>query len=295
MNENEEKIYDLIGSKSFAELTEDEKTLVLESLGSEELYEKMREANLAAEEVLSENAPPPPEMKDAVMTAFDEKDEKRGIVWWKVAAAIAVLVVGAFVFWPSGNLDREPIAENVERKDSTNNKEQSPEEKQETQEPEGEAVVEAFKGENEVLGEEAGNAIKASDEVVRNTDNMLIAENKSAPIDEEIMEEDHTFADEAPESDNPTAPEMEIEIAEDFEGTAEAKKDVQTKPARAQDLSADDADSQTINEFSMSNMKVESARSTTRMQSDFNSEGALYEGISLKDIGGYKSKAYVAY
>ncbi|MFT6354536.1 MAG: hypothetical protein ACJAXD_001526 [Cryomorphaceae bacterium] len=88
---------------------------------------------------------------------------------------------------------------------------------------------------------------------------------------------------------------MEIEIAEDFEGTAEAKKDVQTKLARAQDLSADDADSQTINEFSMSNMKVETARSATTMQSDFNSEGVSYEGISLKDIGGYKSKAYVAY
>ncbi|MFT6998880.1 MAG: choline kinase [Cryomorphaceae bacterium] len=297
MNENEEKIYDLIGSKSFAELTEDEKTLVLESLGSEELYEKMREANLAAEEVLSENAPPPPDMKASVMAVFDNKEEKRGFVWWKVAAAIAVLVVGAFVFWPSDNLEREPIAENIERKDSTNNKEQAPKEKQETQEfeTEGEAVVEAFKGENEVLGEEAGNAIITSDEITKNTDDVLIAENQSAPIDEEIMEEDHTFADEAPVSDTPTAPEMEIEIAEDFEGTAEAKKDVQTKLARAQDLSADDADSQTINEFSMSNMKVETARSATTMQSDFNSEGASYEGISLKDIGGYKSKAYVAY
>lgn len=293
MNENEEKIYDLIGSKTFAELTEDEKTLVLESLGSQELYEKMREANLAAEEVLSENAPPPPEMKASVMAAFDNKEEKRGIVWWKVAAAIAVLVVGAFVFWPSVNLDREPIADNVERKDSTNNKEQSPEEKQETQEPEEEAVIEASRNENEVLDEEASNAIITSDGVIENTDDLLIAENKSASIDEEIMEEDYAFADEAPVSDTPTAPEMEIEIAEDFEGTAEAKKDVQTNPA--QDLSADDADSQTINEFSVSNMKVESARSTTRMQSDSNSEGASYEGISLKDIGGCNSKAYVAY
>lgn len=291
MNENEEKIYDLISSKSFEELTEAEKTLVLESLGSEDLYENMREANLAAEEAMSDNVAPPPEMKDSVMAAFDEKDEKRGIVWWKYAAAVAALVVGAFVFWPSGNLDREPIAENVERKDSTIKKEQSPEEKLEIQEGE----FEAFKDANEVLDEETDNITITLDKVIENIDNVLIAENESIYLEEELMEEDYAFADEAPDFDIPTAPEMEEEIADASEGGAEAKKNVQTKPALAKDLSANDTDSQTIIHFSTSNRNVESAQSATAMKSDFNADGDSFEGISLKDIGGYKNKAYVAY
>jgi hypothetical protein len=285
MNDNEEKIYDLIGSKSFAELTEDERAMVLESLGSEELYEKMREANLAAEEALSDELLPPPEMKAAVMAAFDKKDEKRGIVWWKYAAAVAVLVVGAFVLWPSGNLDREPIAENVERKDSTEQKKAAPPETKSAEE----TVVksEPSKEETKAQSVELKPPTTTSNEPNEITDKVMIAESAAASPEEDLAEMEMDFADER-------ADDQEVSTSE-FEGLAEEENEVQSTPELADSFNASDTSPASSNESVVSNLNVESARSATTMSADLMKQGAAFEGISLDSIGGPDRNAYVAY
>lgn len=285
MNDNEEKIYDLISSKSFAELTEEERALVLASLGSAELYEKMREANLAAEEALSDDLVPPPEMKASVMAAFDEKDEKRGIVWWKYAAAVALLVVGAFVFWPSGNLDREPIAENVERKDSTEQKKARPTKTNTAEEtvPENESSKE----EAEAPSAELKPPTTTSDKPAEIADKVMIAETVSDSPEEELAEIEMDLTDES-------ADDQEVSIAE-YDDPAEEENEVQPTSELAESFNVSDSSPASSDEYVVSDLNAKSARSATTMSADLMKQGASFEGISLKSIGGPDRNAYVAY
>ncbi len=285
MNDNEEKIYDLIGSKSFAELTEDERAMVVESLGSEELYEKMREANLAAEEALSEDLPPPTEMKASVMAAFDEKDEKRGIVWWKYAAALALLVVGAFVFWPSGNLEREPIAENVERKDSTEQKRATPAKTNTAEEtvPENESSKE----ETEAQSVELNSPTITSNESIEIAEEVMIAETVAESPKEELVEIEMDLTEKR-------ADDQEVPFVE-HDGLAEEENEVQSTTELAESFNVSDSSPASSDKSVASDFNVESARSATTMSADLMKQGASFEGISLKSIGGPDKNAYVAY
>jgi hypothetical protein len=276
MNENEEKIYDLIGSKSFAELTEDEKTLVLKSLGSEELYNKMREANLAAEEVLSENAPPPPEMKASVMAAFDNKEEKRGIVWWKVAAAVAVLVVGAFVFWPSGNVETEPIAENVARKDTSAEKNETPSKK-----------VEAVREEEEIENTAVEKPIpsNAPSNPIETTEDDFIAELKTAQPEKEDLEENYLL--DGDELEALADMEMDEEASKGLDLDSKVKKE--NAPGSAKSFAANEPTRLNIDEITPFALN-KSARTSADGAEDFGNSGT-----SLQSIGGYDKKGYVAY
>lgn len=292
MNKNEEKIYDLIGTKSFAELADDEKAMVLESLGSEELYEKMREANLAAEEALLDNVAPPPEMKDSVMAAFDEKDEKRGVIWWKYAAAAAVLVIGAYVFWPSGNLEREPLAENVERKDSTEKKKEESAVESKIME-ESNVENEQPKEVNEIEMEVAEVPIITSSEPTEEAEKMIVAESEAATIEEEIAEMD--FADDATDDyiASQSEPEEEASIEYDEEDIAEAA--VSAAPEVAQSFNSSDSAPVRKDEGVTSDANVTMARSAAKMSSDVMRQNVFPEGISLESIGGPDQNTYVAY
>jgi len=293
MNKNEEKIYDLIGTKSFAELADDEKAMVLESLGSEELYEKMREANLAAEEALLDNVAPPPEMKDSVMAAFDEKDEKRGVIWWKYAAAVAVLVIGAYVFWPSGNLERAPLAENVERKSST--EKQNEESKVETKITEESNVVnEQPKEDTEIDLKEVKEPTITSSETAEEDDKVVVAETEPTKIEEEIAEmaydgdayDDYTF---------PQSEQLEEESPFDYDEGDNTEVAVSAAPEVAQSFSSSDTAPVRKDEGVTSDANVTTARSAAKMSSDVMRQNVFPEGISLESIGGHDKNTYVAY
>ena len=294
MNENEAKIYDLISSKSFAELTEDEKAMALDSLGSADLYEKMREAQLAATEALSDAIAPPEGMKASVMVAFEEKDKRHGIVWWKYAAAVALLVVGAFVFRPSGNSEREPIAENVERKDSIEQKKEGPTEVKKAEKVATENA--AIQEEIEIRAEEIEEPTNTSSESTQISVKKTIAESRYLPMEEELKEMDMDLADEstANYSVPETANQAEPTIAHD--GAPQELSEV--SPAPKMDESFDDSASFSVNKHEMAtqNINNESTRSAkVKISADVMKQGASFEVITLKSIGGPDTKAYVAY
>jgi hypothetical protein len=293
MNDNEEKIYDLIGSKSFAELTEDERAMVLESLGSEELYEKMREANLAAEEALSDNLAPPAEMKSTVMAAFDEKDEKRGVVWWKYAAAVAALVVGAYLFWPSDNLEREPLAENVERKDSTERKKEKSEVETKNMEESNVENEQSTKDPEIELKEVEAPTITSS-ELAEESEKMVVAEIEAAKIEEEIAE--MAFDDDtADDYTSPQTEQLEEELSLDYDEGDDAEIAISAAPEVAENFSSSDSAPVNKEEAVTYNANVTTARSAAKMSSDVKSQTVFPEGISLESIGGPDKNTYVAY
>ncbi|MCZ4408321.1 hypothetical protein O3Q51_05845 [Cryomorphaceae bacterium 1068] len=294
MNENEEKIYDLISSKSFAELTEEERALVLGSLGSAELYEKMREANLAAEKALSDDLIPPAEIKASVMAAFDEKDEKRGIIWWKYAAAVAILVVGAFVFWPSGNLEREPIAENAERKDSTEQKKESQHETKKADD----IVIENEEPEEKIepQTETPEAPTITSTESSEVSDEMIVVKIDDIELEDTEEEIEMDFPNESAE--NYSAPEEDKQPMPTLAQDGASKKTTHEPPLPEISKDSKIVDSSIVRnqDYATPNMNVVAARSAkTSMTHGLTDQDTSFEGITLESIGGSDKKAYVAY
>jgi len=121
MESQEEKIFDLISTKSFDELTSEERNIVLNELRTEDAYTQLRETHLAAAEAMNENIITPPSMKRPVMEAFDESNSKKSsLLWWRYAALIAGVALGTYFLLPTNTeLQDEMIAENIERKDSS--------------------------------------------------------------------------------------------------------------------------------------------------------------------------------
>jgi len=269
MNDNEEKIYDLITSKSFDELSKGEQAFVLDNLGSKEAYAKMREANLAAMEAMTDDQEVPADLKSSVMEAFDQRSQiKSGIVWWKYAAAVAILAVGAFVFWPAGNPEKVQIAENVER-----------------EKPSAEAEVESGSGTKDSDQEKSIEKNDEKLEVEESQNSAAIEEEKL--VDDNVSEEREAFSDETEAMDDPI-------IQSDF---AEAKSSDQSEfqeeynasseaPAVDQHMGIDQQ--RAANTLSMSESSMTSKRA---MSADLPQNG----GVSLSQIGGPFPKAYVAY
>lgn len=279
MNENEEKIYDLIGSKAFAELTEAEKVMVLDSLGSEELYGRMREANQLAEEELTADIPPPPEMKKAVMDAFDNPEQERGIVWWKYAAAVAVLVVGAIVFWPSGNADRSPLAENVERKEPSETK----------KEPESKAQAPlAPVDESSPLETETTPRNDALSNVTEVTEEETIAEIET--INPAVEVTDDTYRFEGNEMEVLAEMEPDEESLEIDAMDSEYEDTGVNAPTASQVSAAEETLAQNADDLTETLSPNKSVRAATNGAKD-----SATSGISLQDIGGYAREGYVAY
>ncbi|HKL40650.1 MAG TPA: hypothetical protein VJ894_08225 [Cryomorphaceae bacterium] len=273
MNDNEEKIYDLITSKSFDELSKGEQAFVLDNLGSKEAYAKMREANLAAMEAMTDDQEVPADLKSSVMEAFDQRSQiKSGIVWWKYAAAVAILAVGAFVFWPAGNPEKVQIAENVER-----------------EKPSAEAEVESGSGtkDSDQEGSIEKNDEKLEVEESQNSAQETKAIEEEKLVDDNVSEEREAFSDETEAMDDPI-------IQSDF---AEAKSSDQSEfqeeynasseaPAVDQHMGMDKK--RAANTLSMSESSMTSKRA---MSADLPQNG----GVSLSQIGGPFPKAYVAY
>lgn len=279
MNDKEEKIYDLIISKSFEELLKDEQAFVIENLGSAEAYAKMREANLAALEAMADDEPAPSDMKASVMEAFDQKSKKkRGIVWWKYAAAVAILAVGAFVFWPAGNPEKVQLAENVER--------EKPKTEAETQ--------------NETEQEESAAPSDSEDatDTSDRKEETVSSEGEQAPIgdkmiaekigDEEEMVAELNLPQMAEDSEPDDTPMIENDSEEEGYRQANSLADEAAPPEEptvVKNFSSDE-----IQEISTSSMN-ESMRAKTSMRAGLEQ----VEGISLSQIGGPFPKAYVAY
>ena len=283
MNDKEEKLYDLLTSKSFDELSNDEQAFVLSSLGSEEAYAKMREANLAAMEALAEDEELPAGLKSSVMEAFDKReDKKRGIVWWKYAAAVAILAIGAFVFWPAGNPERVQIAENVEREKSSTEADIQNETEDEESTPlkseDAEAGTPKIQEKN--LSSKAEQTI-AEDELILEE----IADEEERTDEIEVAREEEMDAPQIAkdgEMDNAAINEEEgFDPAESLDDEAAPPE----QPAVVQSFSADKA--RTQNAVSLS----ESVSSKRSMNQELKQSG----GISLSQIGGPFPKAYVAY
>ena len=287
MNDKEEKLYDLLTSKSFDELSNDEQAFVLSSLGSEEAYAKMREANLAAMEALAEDEELPAGLKSSVMEAFDKReDKKRGIVWWKYAAAVAILAIGAFVFWPAGNPERVQIAENVEREKSSTEADIQNETEDEESTP--------LKNEDAEAGtpkiQEKNLSSKAEQTIVE--DELIseeVADEEERTDEIEVAREEEIDAPQiAKDGEMDNAEISEEEFEEQSFDPAKSLEDEAAppeQPAVVQSFSADKARPQ--NAVSLS----ESISSKRSMNQELKQSG----GISLSQIGGPFPKAYVAY
>ena len=281
MNDKEEKLYDLLTSKSFGELSKDEQAFVLSSLGSEKAYAKMSEANLAAKEALAEDEEVPSSLKSSVMEAYDKKeDKKRGIVWWKYAAAVAILILGGYVFWPAGNPEKVQLAENKPAK-----KEQKEEAtKQDKIEQETAEMTEV---------EESGVTLNEEDKT--ESKNNIPPDTKTKFEGESVIEIEHDFEEVEPNT-----------IAEDIEMLADEEVDEDLAEAEVQvesmhvQKNGDESEVLDFNEITAtentSKNRVTSmdaapatARSSTSLILDQNT------GVLLSSIGGPFPKSYVAY
>lgn len=126
MNDQEQEIYDLLERKSFDDLTEVEKELVIKELGSREEYEQIRMTMAMVDDDSSET-PPPSDLKTSLLDAFDQEHggRRRQIEWWKYAAVLALMISATWLFWPEGITEGEPIAEKTERKQEKSEKEEA--------------------------------------------------------------------------------------------------------------------------------------------------------------------------
>lgn len=291
MNDNEEKIYDLITSKIFGELSKDEQAFVMDNLGSKEAYAKMREANLAAMEAMADDEEVPADLKSSVMEAFDQKSQKkRGIVWWKYAAAVAVLAVGAFVFWPAGNPEKVQLAENVEREkpkveaeiqNETEEKESAPltDSDAETETPDSRdqsvsSETEQRTIEDKVIVEEIADEEEMTDELEMARDEELVADLDVTEMDEE-------------ESKNYTSMSHEVQTEDEISQANSLAADAAPpeEPAMEQSFIANQGRDQSAATMTES---MTAKRSLNEMS-------IASGGISLSQIGGPFPKAYVAY
>ncbi len=99
-------IFDLLGKKPFEQLTEQEKTLMLQHLNEAE-YEELRNATLLSHsfKINEEKLPANNKQKDLLMSRFRQKNKNvaliyRPIVLWKVAASF-LLILGICYFYVS--------------------------------------------------------------------------------------------------------------------------------------------------------------------------------------------------
>jgi hypothetical protein len=198
---------------------------------------------------------------------------------------VALLVVGAFVFWPSGNLEREPIAENVERKDSTAQKKAAPSEVKNEEVSADEN--ESSKTENEAQSGASKPPTTTSIDPVEIADKLIVEEGEAVSPEEKLAEIEMDFSDEIAED-------QEVPVSES-EVLAEEESKAESTPELAQSFSASDSSPASSNESITPKSSFESARSAATTSADLMKQGASFEGISLESIGGTDKNGYVAY
>jgi len=278
MNNPESKIYDLLEAKSFDELTPEEKKLVLDELGSKDTYEQMREMMTIAEED-DESPPIPKQVKGAVMEAFDAEhgEGKKRIAWWKYAAAIAVLIVGAWILWPNGELRESQLAENKTPAEQKVEEEKADEGEPNPDDQAERKIQEESAKPDESSGEPADSQIGQIAEA---------AENKEFASDESGQDV-ITDADMADDNEAQVFSELQEESA--AEELATTSPDSEKKITQNEEVNLAKAGNRPENDRAVSVSSFSEVDAATKSRS------SVSAGLTLNTLGGPLKDAYVSY
>ncbi|MCH2214631.1 MAG: hypothetical protein MK086_05620 [Flavobacteriales bacterium] len=293
MENREERLLDLISSKSFSELTLEEMDFVMQELQTKEAYHQLREAHVASIEALQDDVAPPTELKGALMDAFEEKESKKGgVIWWRYAALIAGVALGVYFFWPEVESSQESlIAENAERFDSIKNFKEVEETEDISVEPESKSERKNQESPKEVLIEKEVEVIPDPKQTKDLDETPQIAQIETTENFEITAGESVFGADEPAislEMDDNGYPEEEMTAAAYDENES----------IRVNDFSLDNQASN-ISSQEMLKAQAETAAPAPTMQefplSKRSASKDKIEIITLKEIGGIDNDGYVAY